>query len=238
MAFVDQHRQQFGVESICRVMEIALSAYWRHAALQRNPALCSLRAQRDASLVPKVQRVWQTNIQVYGVATVWRQLNREGKTVRTTVLDFKALCPLDRVNRELRPERHTRLWILDFAYLSTWQGWVYVTFVADVSSRRIVGWRQSNSIRTEFVLNALEKALYDRKPAGDGSLRVTPTAGRNTYTFATASDWLRPTTAVGSKGDSHHHALGEPVNGLYKAEVIHRRGSWKANQAVELATLE
>lgn len=168
-------------------MQIAPSAYWRHAACQRNPALRSLRAQRDTQLPAQVQRVWQANHQVYGVEKVWHQLNREGaavahwtverlmrplglqgvrrgKAVRTTASDPKAPCPLDRVNRQFRAERPNQLWVSDFTYVSTWQGWVYVAFVVDVFSRRIVGWRQSSSMHTEFVLDALEQALYDRQP--------------------------------------------------------------------------
>ena len=153
----------------------------------------SRRAQRDARLVPQVQRVWQANMQVYGADKVWRQLNREGvavarctverlmrqqglqgvrrgKAVRTTVPDPKAPCPQDRVNRQFRAERPNQLWVSDFTYVSTWQGWVYVAFVVDVFSRRIVGWRQSSSMHTEFVLEALEQALYDRKPTEDDGL--------------------------------------------------------------------
>jgi len=169
-------------------LQVAPSAYWRHAARQRSPALRSLRAQRDAQLLPQVQRVWQANMQVYWAEKVWRQLNREGiavarctverlmrqlglqgvrrgKAVRTTVPNPKAPCPLDRVNRQFRAERPNQLWVSDFTYVSTWQGWVYVAFVVDVFSRRIVGWRQSSSMHTEFVLDALEQALYDRKPS-------------------------------------------------------------------------
>lgn len=262
-AFVDQYRQQFGVESLCRVLQIAPSAYWRHAARQRNPALRSRRAQRDASLVPQVQRVWQANFQVYGADKVWRQLNREGvvvarctverlmrqeglqgvhrgKTVRTTVPDPKAPCPLDRVNRQFRAERPNQLWVSDFTYVSTWQGWVYVAFVVDVFSRRIVGWRQSSSMHTEFVLDALEQALYDRKPSDDGSLTHHSDRGSQylsiRYSERLAEAGIEP--SVGSKGDSYDNALAETINGLYKAEVIHRRGPWKTKQAVELATLE
>lgn len=192
-AFVDQHRKQFGVESICRVLQIAPSAYWLHAARQRQPAFCSLRAQRDTELAPQVQRVWHANLQVYGADKVWLQLNREGITVarrtverlmrmqglqgvrrgkaqRTTIADPKAPCPLDRVNRQFRAERPNQLWVSDFTYVSTWQGWVYVAFVIDVFSRRIVGWRQSSSMHTDFVLDALEQALYDRKPSEEDGL--------------------------------------------------------------------
>jgi putative transposase len=244
-------------------LQIAPSAYWRHAARQRNPALCARRAQRDASLVPQVQRVWHANMQVYGADKVWRQLNREGvavarctverlmrhqglqgvrrgKAVRTTVSDPKAPCPLDLVNRQFRAERPNRLWVSDFTYVSTWQGWVYVAFVVDVFSRRIVGWRQSSSMQTEFVLDALEQALYDRKPADDGSLTHHSDRGSQylsiRYSERLGEAGIEP--SVGSKGDSYDNALAETINGLYKAEVIHRRGPWKTKQAVELATLE
>ncbi|URI07962.1 IS3 family transposase (plasmid) [Aquincola tertiaricarbonis] len=262
-AFVDRHRQEFGVESICRVLQIAPSAYWRHASRQRNPALRSRRAQRDACLVLEVQRVWQANMQVYGADKVWRQLKREGvavarctverlmrqqglqgvrrgKAVRTTVPDLKAPCPLDRVNRQFRAERPNQLWVSDFTYVSTWQGWVYVAFVVDVFSRRIVGWRQSSSMHTEFVLDALEQALYDRKPTeGDGLVHHSDRGSQYLsirYSERLAEAGIEP--SVGSKGDSYDNALAETINGLYKAEVIHRRGPWKTKQAVELATLE
>ncbi|URI11628.1 IS3 family transposase [Aquincola tertiaricarbonis] len=262
-AFVDRHRQEFGVESICRVLQIAPSAYWRHASRQRNPALRSRRAQRDACLVLEVQRVWRANMQVYGADKVWRQLNREGvavarctverlmrqqglqgvrrgKAVRTTVPDLKAPCPLDRVNRQFRAERPNQLWVSDFTYVSTWQGWVYVAFVVDVFSRRIVGWRQSSSMHTEFVLDALEQALYDRKPTeGDGLVHHSDRGSQYLsirYSERLAEAGIEP--SVGSKGDSYDNALAETINGLYKAEVIHRRGPWKTKQAVELATLE
>ncbi len=222
-----------------------------------------MRAQRDAQLLPQVQRVWQANHQVYGAEKVWRQLNREGvavarctverlmrqlglqgvrrgKAVRTTVPDPKAPCPLDRVNRQFRAERPNQLWVSDFTYVSTWQGWVYVAFVVDVFSRRIVGWRQSSSMHTEFVLDALEQALYDRKPTEDDSLVHHSDRGSQylsiRYTERLAEAGIEP--SVGSKGDSYDNALAETINGLYKAEVIHRRGPWKTKQAVELATLE
>jgi transposase InsO family protein len=199
-------------------LQIAPSAYWRHAACQRSPALRSLRAQRDTQLLPQVQRVWQANHQVYGAEKVWRQLNREGvavarctverlmrqlglqgvrrgKAVRTTIADSKAPCPLDRVNRQFRAGRPHQLWVSDFTYVSTWQGWVYVAFVVDVFSRRIVGWRQSSSMHTEFVLDALEQALYDRKPPEDGGWRTTPTGVRNTCPSATANAWPKPASS-------------------------------------------
>jgi len=222
-----------------------------------------LRAQRDAQLLPQVQRVWQANHQVYGAEKVWRQLNREGvavarctverlmrqlglqgvrrgKAVRTTIADPKTPCPLDRVNRQFRAERPNQLWVSDFTYVSTWQGWVYVAFVVDVFSRRIVGWRQSSSMHTEFVLDALEQALYDRKPSEEDGLVHHSDRGSQylsiRYSERLAEAGIEP--SVGSKGDSYDNALAETINGLYKAEVIHRRGPWKTKQAVELATLE
>ena len=213
--------------------------------------------------MPQIQRVWQANMQVYGADKVWRQLGREGvsvarctverlmrklglrgamrgKVVRTTVGDAKAPCPLDRVNRQFRAERPNQLWVSDFTYVSTWQGWVYVAFVVDVFSRRIVGWRQSSSMHTEFVLDALEQALYDRKP-GQAQGLVHHSDRGSQYLSIRYSERLAEAgieSSVGSKGDSYDNALAETINGLYKAEVIHRRGPWKNKQAVELATLE
>ena len=192
-AFIDEHRARLGVEPICRALQVAPSAYRRHAARRRNPALLSVRARRDAILLPHVQRVYDQNLQVYGADKVWRQLGREGTSVarctverlmrllglqgvrrgrslRTTVPDAKAACPLDRVNRQFRAERPNQLWAADFTYVSTWQGFVYVAFVIDVFARRIVGWRVSNSMQTDFVLDALEQALYARRPERDGAL--------------------------------------------------------------------
>ena len=178
-AFIDKHRDTFGVEPVCRVLQVAPSAYRRHVALLRDPHKRCARARRDDVLVPEIQRVWRANMQVYGVEKVWRPLAREGvtaarctverlmrrlglrgvmrgKVVRTTVGDTKAPCPLDRVNRQFRAERPNQLWVSDFTYGSTWQGWQYVAFVIDVFARRIVGWRVSSSMRTDFVLDALE----------------------------------------------------------------------------------
>ena len=210
-----------------------------------------------------MQRVWQSNMQVYGAEKVWRQLNREGvpvarctverlmrqlglqgvrrgKTPRTTLPDPKAPCPLDRVNRQFRAERPNQLWVSDFTYVSTWQGWVYVAFVVDVFSRRIVGWRQSSSMHTEFVLDALEQALYERRPTEDDGLVHHSDRGSQylsiRYSERLAEAGIEP--SVGSRGDSYDNALAETINGLYKAEIIHRRGPWKTKQAVELATLE
>jgi putative transposase len=259
---VDAHRATHGVESICKALQIAPSGYWKRAARQRDPALRSDRAKRDEALLPQVQRVWDANRQVYGVDKVYKQLHREsievarctverlmrrlgiqgvrrGRHVRTTIPDAKAPCPMDLVNREFKADRPNQLWVSDFTYVSTWQGFVYVAFVIDVFARRIVGWRVSRSMRTDFVLDALEQALYARKRERDESLICHNDRGSQylsiRYTERLAEAGIEP--SVGSKGDSYDNALAETINGLYKAEVIHRRPSWKTVEAVELATL-
>jgi putative transposase len=164
---------------------------------------------------------------------------RRGKVVRTTISDMKAPCPLDRVNRIFKADRPNQLWVSDFTYVSTWQGWLYVAFVIDVYARRIVGWRVSSSMHTDFVLDALEQALYARQPERDGVLTHHSDRGVQyvsiRYTERLAEAGIEP--SVGSKGDSYDNALAETINGLYKAEVIHRR-SWPNRDSVELATLE
>ena len=262
-AFIDQYRETLGVEPICRVLQIAPSGYRRHAARQRDPARRSARAQRDEILMRHIQRIWDANRQVYGVDKVWRQLQREGlavarctvarlmrrlglrgvqrgQAVRTTVPNLAAPCPGDRVNRQFRAERPNQLWVADFTYVSTWQGFVYVAFIIDVFARRIVGWRVSRSMRTEFVLDALEQALYARQPQGDDALIHHSDRGSQylsiRYSERLAEAGIEP--SVGSTGDSYDNALAETINGLYKAEVIHRCGPWKTAEAVELATLD
>jgi putative transposase len=262
-AMVDAHRATHGVEPICKVLQIAPSAYRRHAARCRDNTLLSARARRDVVLLPKVEQVWNANLQVYGADKVWKQMNREGeavarctverlmrrlglrgvkrgKVVRTTTSDKKAQCPLDKVNRQFKADRPNQLWVSDFTYVSTWQGWLYVAFVVDVFARRIVGWRTSSSMTTDFVLDALEQALYARQPERDHSLIHHSDRGSQyvsiRYSERLAEAGVEP--SVGSKGDSYDNALAETINGLYKAEVIHRRGPWKTKEAVELATLE
>ena len=163
-----------------------------------------------------------------------------GKVVRTTFGDANVPCPLDRVNRQFKADRPNQLWVSDFTYVSTWQGFVYVAFVIDVFARRIVGWRVSRSMRTDFVLDALEQALYARQPERDTTLIHHSDRGSQyvsiRYTERLAEAGIEP--SVGSKGDSYDNALAETINGLYKAELIHRRPSWKTLEAVELATLE
>ena len=244
-------------------MQVAPSAYRRHAARLRDPALRSARAKRDERLVAHIERVWEANLQVYGADKVWKQLNREGvgvarctverlmrrlglqgarrgKVPRTTVADRAAPCPLDRVNRQFQADRPNQLWVSDFTYVSTWQGWVYVALVIDVFARRIVGWRLSRTMTTDFVLDALEQALYARQPADSDALVHHSDRGSQylsiRYTERLAEAGIEP--SVGSRGDSYDNALAETINGLYKAELIHRRGPWKSRESVELATLE
>lgn len=245
------------------MLQVAPSAYRRHAARQRNPELRSARAKRDDVLIPEIERVWEDNLQVYGADKVWKQMNREGirvarctverlmgrlglqgarrgKKVCTTVPDRSVPCPLDRVNRQFKADRPNQLWVSDFTYVSTWQGWLYVAFVIDVFARRIVGWRVSSTMATDFVLDALEQALYARQPAdSDGLVHHSDRGSQYVsirYTERLAEAGIEP--SVGSRGDSYDNALAETINGLYKAELIHKRAPWKTREAVELATLE
>ena len=230
---------------------------------RRDPALLSERARRDGVLKREIHRVFKDNYAVYGVRKVWRQMKREGfdvarctvarlmkaqglqgvirgKSVRTTVSDKAAPCPLDLVNRQFRAPRPNVLWLSDFTYVATWQGFVYVAFVIDAYARRIVGWRASRTAHAGFVLDALEQALHDRKPVQRGGLVHHSDRGVQyvsiKYTERLAEVGIEP--SVGSVGDSYDNALAETINGLYKAEVIHRRGPWRSFEAVEFATLE
>ena len=252
-----------GVEPICKVLPIAPSTYFDHRAKQSDPAKLSARVRRDAALRPTISRVFERNHKIYGARKVWLQMKREGvsiarytverlmrsmglhgvirgKTVRTTVPDKATPCPLDHVNRQFHAPRPNALWVSDFTYLSTWAGFVYVAFVIDTYARRIVGWRASRSAHAGFVLDALEQALHDRQPVHRGGLVHHSDRGSQylsiKYTERLAEAGIEP--SVGSVGDSYDNALAETINGLYKAEVIHRRGPWKSFEAVEFATLE
>ncbi len=245
------------------MLQIAPSGYRRHAAQLRDASKRCARAKRDETLQPEIKRVWETNMQVYGVPKVWKQMNREGfavarctvgrlmkvqglrgavrgKRVRTTIPDMTAARPQDRVNRQFTADRPNQLWVSDFTYVSTWQGWLYVAFVIDVFARRIVGWRVSSSMTTDFVLDALEQALYARQPGNAGTLIHHSDRGSQylsiRYSERLAEAKIEP--SVGSRGDSYDNALAETINGLYKAELIHRRAPWKTREAVEIATLE
>jgi transposase InsO family protein len=263
IAFIDDHRQTHGVEPICKVLPIAPSTYRAYAAARRDPEKSSARAKRDAVLREKIRRVFDDNFQVYGARKVWRQLLREGenvarctverlmrvmglqgvmrgKPVKTTVSDKAAPCPLDKVNRRFAAARPNRLWVSDFTYVATWQGFVYVAFVIDTFARRIVGWRASRTAHAGFVLDALEQALHERRPVrADGLVHHSDRGGQYVsikYTERLKEAGLEP--SVGSVGDSYDNALAETINGLYKAEVIWRRGPWRNFEAVEFATLE
>ena len=235
---MDRYRDRFGVEPICQVLQIAASGYRLYAARQRNPALQPARAQRDAELIPQIQRVWQENLQVYGADKVWKQMHREGirvarctverlmrqlglqgarrgKGVRTTVPAPKMPCPQDRVHRVFQADRPDQLWVSDFTYVSTWQGWLYVAFVIDVFARRIVGWRLSSSMRTDFVLDALEQALYARQPQRDQALIHHSDRGSQ-YLSIRYSERLAEAgieRSVGSKGDSYETPWLRPSMG-------------------------
>jgi len=261
-AFIDQYRSAYGVEPICKVLPIAPSTYYEHAARRREPERLSARAKRDAELCVEIRRVFDENFGVYGVRKVWRQMLREGfavarctvarlmkkmalqgvirgKRVRTTLPDKAAPCPLDHVNRQFRVERPNLLWVSDFTYVSTWTGFAYVAFVIDAFARRIVGWRVSRSAHAGFVLDALEQALHDRRPVGGGLVHHSDRGVQYVsikYTERLAEAGL--VSSVGSVGDSYDNALAETINGLYKAEVIWRRSPWRSLEAVEFATLE
>ncbi len=263
IAFIDAHRAAYGVEPICRVLPIAPSTYYAHAARRADPGKLPARARRDAAPKIEIGRVYDENFRVYGVRKVWRQLGREGiavarctvarlmrtmglqgvvrgKTVRTTISNAAAPCPLDRVNRQFRAPRPNALWVSDFTYVATWAGFVYVAFVIDAFARRIVGWRVSRTAHAGFVLDALEQALHERRPVRGGGLVHHCDRGVQyvaiKYTERLAEAGIEP--SVGSVGDSYDNALAETINGLYKAEVIYRRSPWRSFEAVEFATLE
>lgn len=263
MRFIDENRDVHGVEPICRTLKIAPSTYYSHDARRRQPEIASPRARSDAALRPEIQRVYDENFQVYGARKVWLQLNREGfdvarctverlmksmglqgvsrgKPVKTTVSDKAAPCPLDRVNRQFWAPAPNRLWVSDFTYVSTWAGRLYVAFVIDAYARKIVGWRVSRTMTAGFVLDALDQALAARRPYAGGGLVHHSDRGSQyislKYSERLAQAGIEP--SVGSVGDSYDNALAETINGLYKAEVIWRRGPWRSFEAVEFATLE
>ncbi|MBA8368894.1 IS3 family transposase (plasmid) [Escherichia coli] len=257
MPLLDKLREQYGVGPVCSELHIAPSTYYHCQQQRHHPDKRSARAQHDDWLKKEIQRVYDENHQVYGVRKVWRQLLREGirvarctvarlmavmglagvlrgKKVRTTV-SRKAVAACDRVNRQFVAERPDQLWVADFTWVSTWQGFVYVAFIIDVFAGYIVGWQVSSSMETTFVLDALEQALWARRPSGTihhsdkGSQYVSLA-----YTQRLKEAGLLAST--GSTGDSYDNAMAESINGLYKAEVIHRK-SWKNRAEVELATL-
>ena len=262
VSFIDEHRKTYGVEPICAVLPIAPSTYYEHKAQEQEPERRSARAKHDDLLRTEIWRVWDENFQVYGVRKVWRQLTREGVDVarctvgrlmgdlglsgavrgkafkRTTIADESSARPADLVQRNFTATRPNQLWVADLTYVATWNGFVYVAFVIDVFSRAIVGWRASTSLRSDLALDALEQAIHGRgNPEG-----VIHHSDRGVqylsihYTERLAEAGIEP--SVGSVGDSYDNALAETVIGLYKTELIHRRGPWRHFEAVEFRTLE
>ncbi|EPC7066568.1 IS3 family transposase, partial [Escherichia coli] len=257
MPLLDKLREQYGVGPVCSELHIAPSTYYHCQQQRHHPDKRSARAQRDDWLKREIQRVYDENHQVYGVRKVWRQLLREGirvarctvarlmavmglagvlrgKKVRTTI-SRKAVAAGDRVNRQFVAERPDQLWVADFTYVSTWRGFVYVAFIIDVFAGYIVGWRVSSSMETTFVLDALEQALWARRPSGT----VHHSDKGSQYVSLAYTQRLKEAgllASTGSTGDSYDNAMAESINGLYKAEVIHRK-SWKNRAEVELATL-
>nr|WP_187439919.1 IS3 family transposase [Escherichia coli] len=257
MPLLDKLREQYGVGPVCSELHVAPSTYYHCQQQRHHPEKRSARAQRDDWLKKEIQRVYDENHQVYGVRKVWRQLLREGirvarctvarlmavmglagvlrgKKVRTTI-SRKAIAAGDRVNRQFVAERPDQLWVADFTYVSTWQDFVYVAFIIDVFAGYIVGWRVSSSMETTFVLDALEQALWARRPSGT----VHHSDKGSQYVSLAYTQRLKEAgllASTGSTGDSYDNAMAESINGLYKAEVIHRK-SWKNRAEVELATL-
>jgi putative transposase len=258
--FIDEHREVYGVEPICRVLPIAPSTYYEEKARQADPSRLPARAHRDAFLGREIRRVWNENRMVYGARKVWHQLNREnipiarctverlmgqmglrgavrGKRVWTTVSDESAARPADLVERDFTADRPNQLWVADLTYVATWAGFVYVAFVFDVFSRMIVGWRVSRSLRSDLALDALEQALYAR-PNDEGLIHHSDRGVQYLsirYTERLAEAGIE--SSVGSVGDSYDNAMAETIIGLFKTEVIHRLGPWRGLDQVEMETL-
>jgi putative transposase len=264
VTFIDDHRKAFGVEPICQVLPIAPSTYFRHKAEQRDPTKRSARARHDEVLRAIIRRIWEENHRVYGPRKVWKQMGREGLRearcrvrrlmremglagavrgrawVVTTQAEAAADRPSDLVDRHFTATRPNQLWVADFTYVATWRGFVYVAFVIDVFSRRIVGWRVSSSLRTDFVLDALDQAIYERCGDDIGDLIHHSDRGSQylamRYTDRLTDAGIEP--SVGSRGDAYDNALAESAIGLFKTEVIRLKGPWRHLETVEFATLE
>jgi transposase InsO family protein len=262
VAFIDDHRDAYGVEPICSVLPIAPSTYFEQKARSADPKRLPARLVRDRELRAEIERVWKENRSVYGARKVWLQLKREGFAVarctverlmatmglrgavrgrafkRTTIGDESAARPADLVQRNFTADRPNRLWVADLTYVATWAGFVYVAFVVDVFSRRIVGWRVSRSLRSDLALDALEQALHARRDL-DGLVHHSDRGVQYVsfrYTQRLAEAGIEP--SVGSVGDSYDNALAETINGLFKAEVIWPNGPWRSLEEVEFAVLE
>ena len=261
VSFVDEHRDQYGVESICRELPIAPSTFYEQQARRRNPDLRPDREKRDEERKPEILRIWRENRCVYGAHKIWKQSRREGRTIprctverlmrvlgisgvtrgkriRTTVPDDAADRPADLVNREFVADRPNQLWVADLTYVSTWRGSVYTAFVVELFSRKIVGWRVSNSLRTDLALDALEQAIYARDDT-DGLIHHSDRGSQYLsirYTERLAEAGID--TSVGSVGDSYDNALAETIIGLYKTEEIENNRPWRCLEDVEFATAD
>jgi transposase InsO family protein len=261
IALIDEHRGQYGVESICKVLPIAPTSYYAHRARRVSSEKQPARVRRDTALRAGIQRVWDANFQVYGAKKVWQQLRREGFDVArctverlmrsmglrgavrgrafkvTTTADLASQRPADLVKRQFIAIRPNQLWVADLTYVATWAGFVYVAFVIDVFSRRIVGWRVSRSLRSDIALDALEQALYARPERGE---LIHHSDRGSQYLSIRYSERLADAglvASVGSVGDSYDNALAESLIGLFKTEVIRRHGPWRNVDDVEYATL-
>jgi transposase InsO family protein len=264
VAFVDAQRASYGVESICAQLPIAPATYYTHRSRALDPSRRPVRQQRDEALVGEIRRVWEANFKVYGPRKVWQQLNREGLLVarctverlmrqmglqgavrgrafRVTTMPAAVVAdrPRDLVERNFTATRPNQLWVADLTYVATWRGFAYVAFVVDAFSRRIVGWRVSSSLHTDLALDALDQALYERAGELEGLIHHSDRGSQYLsirYTERLAEAGIAP--SVGSRGDSYDNALAESVIGLFKTEVIRRRGPWRSIEDVEFATLE
>ena len=261
VSFIDDHRAEYGVEPICRVLPIAPSTYYASKACEADPTLRSKRSIRDEDLRVEIQRVYDENRRVYGAPKIWRQLRREGievarctierlmremglrgvrrgKRVRTTIADDDASRPADLVKRDFTADRPDQLWVADFTFVSTWTGFVYVAFIVDVFSKMIVGWRASRSMTTDFVLDALEQAIHARRPC-EGLVHHSDQGSQYlSIRYSERLDEAGIKPSVGTVADSYDNALAETINGLYKAEVIYKEGPWRSGDAVEYATMD
>ena len=263
IAFIEQHRDVFGVEPICKVLPLAPSTYYERLAITKNPNRASTRAKSDADICREIERVWQENRKVYGARKIWHALRRQdrniarctverlmrrlglqgvvrGHKIITTNPDTSQPCPDDKVNRQFTASRPNQLWVSDFTYVPTWSGTVYVAFVIDVFARRIVGWKASTSMATQFVLDALEQAIWQRKlPANKGLTHHSDRGSQYLsikYTERLADADIN--LSVGTVGDAYDNALAECVIGLFKTETINQMGPWKSMREVEWETLK
>ena len=262
-AFIDEHREMYGVEPICRTLQFAPSTYYDRRTIMRHPDQASARAKSDATLSVKIDAAWDANRKLYGARKIWHVLRRQGedaarctverlmrrlgirgvvrgKKVITTNPDTSLPCPDDKVNRLFMADRPNKLWVSDFTYVPTWSGTVYVAFVIDVFARRIVGWRASTSMKTQFVLDALDQAIWKRKTPDNKSLVHHSDRGSQylsiKYTERLAEAEID--LSVGTVGDAYDNALAECVIGLFKTEVINQIGPWKSMREVEWETLK